>query len=111
MESYDGLATLQEKLPALRCLRPSNNVTLEAVVDPLKIEIPVLKFSLMVEGLPNGISEQDLKGQSASTNIQPTKFYSTKASKIVFSNDTEQVVLPCDNVNSVNQPLLQCIPE
>ena len=85
------------------------NFSIEAVVDPLKIKI--LKFSLMVEGLPNGISEQDLKDLFASTSIHSTKNIQQKPQKLVFPMIVDKVARLGDDVNSVNQPLLQCIPE
>ena len=91
------------------------NFSAECVVDPLKLKR--LNFSLTIEGIAKGISDQDLKDLFASPNIESTKIVKPVPQKLIFPIIPNNMVpikakVAAINVNSsLNRPLIQCIPE
>lgn len=91
------------------------NFSAPSLADPLKVK--VLKFILTVEGIPKGISEQDLKDLFASTKVESTKNVKPIPQKLIFPTIPNNIVPDETDVNnsnansSINRPLIQCIPE
>jgi hypothetical protein len=93
------------------------NFTVCANIDTNKIS--VLKFSLMMHGMPTRISDPDLKDLFASMDIQTVHKTTPLPQKLLFplvpSSDTGAASTGVNNnnikVGSVDRPLIQCIPE
>jgi hypothetical protein len=89
------------------------NFSVDTVIDLSKIK--VLKFSLLLNGFSNGMSDLDVKDLFASTNISSTKHIQPVPQKLVFSyipnNMVPDKANSATNNSSVNRPLIQCIPE